>query len=187
MKIGVISDTHFNNDKYLLPTAIKKAFKKVDLIIHAGDITHPSVIRELEKIAPVKIVKGNKNGDCHNFSNLPKEMAVSLNQFSFIIVVHCPCNRIKKEVSHLASLLGLQKLSDGLLLHELSSFLVKHSEAEGIIFGDTHKPFCRKINGKYFLNPGAAYATQKRPGSVLVMEVDEQKSIVVNYTYFFTD
>lgn len=64
VKYGIISDTHItikddpekiNN----LLSQLKKAFKDVDQIIHAGDICDRFFLEELTKIAPTKCVKGN--------------------------------------------------------------------------------------------------------------------------------
>ena len=54
MKIGILSDTHG-----LLRPEVIAGLRGVDHIIHAGDIDHEAVIRELEKIAPVTVVRGN--------------------------------------------------------------------------------------------------------------------------------
>jgi putative phosphoesterase len=54
MKIGILSDTHG-----LLRSEVIAGLQGVDHIIHAGDIDHEGVIRELEKIAPVTVVRGN--------------------------------------------------------------------------------------------------------------------------------
>jgi putative phosphoesterase len=61
-RIGLISDTHSMLSKHFL-----EFFKDVDEIWHAGDIGDYSVIRNLEKIAPVRAVWGNiDHGDCKN-------------------------------------------------------------------------------------------------------------------------
>lgn len=52
--IGVISDTH----GFLRPEAIE-AMRGSDQIIHAGDIGDASIVPELERIAPVTLVRGN--------------------------------------------------------------------------------------------------------------------------------
>lgn len=54
MKVGLISDTH----GYFNPV-IREIFQDVELILHAGDIGSEEIIRELEKIAPIKAVYGN--------------------------------------------------------------------------------------------------------------------------------
>lgn len=56
--IGVISDTHGRLDQ-----AAYNALADCDHIIHAGDICNPSIIRELQTIAPVTAVLGNNDFD----------------------------------------------------------------------------------------------------------------------------
>ena len=53
MLIGLISDTHIPDRARILPTKVIEAFEDVELIIHAGDLTSPKVIEDLEEIAPV--------------------------------------------------------------------------------------------------------------------------------------
>ncbi len=57
MIVGIISDTH----GYFHP-AIPEFFGEVDLILHAGDVGTPAILDELEKLAPVKAVWGNVDG-----------------------------------------------------------------------------------------------------------------------------
>ncbi len=59
MLIGLLSDTHIAFPNATLPPQIKSAFSGVDLILHAGDIWIPSVLDELESIAPVKAAWGD--------------------------------------------------------------------------------------------------------------------------------
>lgn len=54
MKIGLMSDTH----SYLDP-AIKKYFKKVDEIWHAGDIGNVQLLEDLKSFKPCVAVYGN--------------------------------------------------------------------------------------------------------------------------------
>jgi uncharacterized protein len=57
--IGLISDTHIDSSRSRLPPQLKDVFKDVELILHAGDIWIPSVLDELESIAPVKAAWGD--------------------------------------------------------------------------------------------------------------------------------
>jgi putative phosphoesterase len=52
--IGLISDTH----GLLRPDALR-ALAGSELIIHAGDVGKPEILRDLEAIAPVFAVRGN--------------------------------------------------------------------------------------------------------------------------------
>lgn len=56
LRIGVISDTHG-----LLRPAVFDVFKKVDHILHAGDVCSDSILGELASIAPVAAVRGNSD------------------------------------------------------------------------------------------------------------------------------
>jgi len=61
--IGLLSDTHIAFPSETLPPQIKGAFSDVDLILHAGDIWIPSVLDELESIAPVMAAWGDDDMD----------------------------------------------------------------------------------------------------------------------------
>ena len=59
MRIGIISDTHIPQQVASLPPQVARVFAGVDLILHAGDICAPSVLDELEKVAPVLAALGD--------------------------------------------------------------------------------------------------------------------------------
>lgn len=54
MRIAVISDTH---DR--LPVSVCAAIRGADEIWHLGDVCSPVILKTLETIAPVKVVRGN--------------------------------------------------------------------------------------------------------------------------------
>lgn len=61
-KLGIVSDTHISNPKFLEKlTPIVEFFRRadVDLILHAGDIGSADVILALEEVAKVAAVRGN--------------------------------------------------------------------------------------------------------------------------------
>lgn len=59
MRIGLISDTHIPYDAKELPPRLKYIFQNVDLILHAGDIYKPTVLDELNEMAPVLAARGD--------------------------------------------------------------------------------------------------------------------------------
>jgi putative phosphoesterase len=61
MRIGLISDTHTPYAGMTLWDEVAQAFAGVDLILHAGDIVHPVVLDDLERIAPVLAARGNND------------------------------------------------------------------------------------------------------------------------------
>ena len=69
--LGVIADTHIPDRQRGLHPAVIPIFQKasVEFILHAGDISVPAVIRQLEEVAPVYAVRGNR--DWLRFRELP--------------------------------------------------------------------------------------------------------------------
>ena len=59
MRIGLLSDTHIPEAAQGLPPEVMEAFRGVDLILHAGDTFIPSVLDDLERIAPVLAALGD--------------------------------------------------------------------------------------------------------------------------------
>ncbi len=59
MRIGLVADTHIPEAEKGLPAELGKALQGVDLILHAGDIYIPSVLDDLERIAPVLAARGD--------------------------------------------------------------------------------------------------------------------------------
>ena len=57
-RIAVISDTHG-----LLPRRVLEACAGADHIIHAGDVGSRAVLDALERLAPVTVVRGNRDRD----------------------------------------------------------------------------------------------------------------------------
>ena len=136
--IGVISDTHGH-----LRAGLQKAFKTVDLIIHAGDIGDEKVLKELSQIAPIVAVRGNM--DFGKWAtNLPKSEFIEIGP----IVVY---------VLHIANRL---EVTPG------------NSHFKAIISGHTHRPDVYEKNGITFLNPGSAsYPKFGHPASVALLKL----------------
>ena len=64
MRIGLITDTHLPALIHSLDDLGPEAgafFRTVDLILHGGDVTAPSVLDWLEQFAPVLVSKGNND------------------------------------------------------------------------------------------------------------------------------
>jgi len=136
--IGIISDTHG-----CLPQSVSKIFKKTDLIIHAGDIGDPRIIDALEKIAPLRAVRGNM--DMGNWAR-------RLRQNETIVINH-------------------QRLHVIHDVYDLA--IKAESEAyQAVIYGHTHRPQMEKQQGVLYLNPGSAMQPRfGYPPSVALLEV----------------
>jgi putative phosphoesterase len=121
MKIGVISDTHG-----LLRPEVAPALAGVERILHLGDVGKPSVLKELEKIAPVTAVRGNvdRGGPC---GALP-ETDVVLIADRYVYMLH------DLETLHLDPAAG---------------------KFAAVLFGHSHVPNFFRRKGVLYFNPGS--------------------------------
>jgi putative phosphoesterase len=121
MRIGVISDTHG-----LLRPEVAPALAGVERILHLGDVGKISILRELEKIAPVTAIRGNVDGEslC---SELPETEVVEVER-RYVYMLH-DINTL-----HLDPAAG---------------------RFAAVLFGHTHKPTFYKKKGVLYFNPGS--------------------------------
>jgi putative phosphoesterase len=132
MQIGIISDTHNFFDP-----AIPGLFTGVAHILHAGDIGLPRILLDLEQIAPVTAVCGNTDEAGFDFK---ASAVVELADEKFL--VHHIVNPRE--------------------LTETLAERIAKERPDVVVFGHTHKPFCQKIGGILYFNPG--YAGKSRFG-----------------------
>ena len=120
--VGVISDTHG-----LLRREAVAALRGSDLIIHAGDVGNPDVIKELSGLAPTHAVRGNV--DTGGWAaRLPVTELVEVGAHRFFVL-------------HQVSQLCLDPADLGIA---------------AVVFGHSHQPMIETRQGVLFLNPGSA-------------------------------
>lgn len=139
VKIGVISDTHIPSRGKVIPEIVLKAFKGVDMIIHAGDLLKDYVIYELEEIAPVHAVAGN-NDDFFIQDMLGKKRILEV-------------GAVRIGITH-----GHFGYGGNALKNAINIF--KNDAVNCVVFGHSHTPFNEIIDGVLFFNPGSP--TDKR-------------------------
>jgi hypothetical protein len=120
--IGVISDTHG-----LVRPEVLEIFKRVDLIIHAGDIGGVEVLNALETIAPVKAVRGN-NDRASWADHIPHDQVIEYGSHLFYVL---------HELGHL----DLDPAA---------------AEFSAVIYGHSHRPLAETRKDVLYLNPGSA-------------------------------
>ena len=145
-RIGVIADTHG-----LFDPAIRRHFKGVDHILHAGDIGNRSVIEQLEKIAPVTAVSGNvDDGQCGS----PSETVIKL-----------AGRRIA--LRHIL-------FEGGKLTKDGQAFLDRE-RPDICVFGHTHQPKVEWLGKTLLFNPGSAGPKRfKLPRGVGILALGKQ-------------
>lgn len=131
MKIGVVSDTHIPRAASDLPIALCDAFKKVDLILHAGDLVTLDVLDNLNKIAPTEAVLGNMDS-WELYKKLPEKKIIQAGNFK-IGLIHGR---------------GNPKYLIDMISKEFAG-------VDAIIFGHSHVPMVEKIGNILYVNPGS--------------------------------
>ncbi len=129
MKIGVVSDTHSKE----LPQQMIDDFKKVDLIIHAGDFCDKTVYDALAKIKEVKGVCGNMD-DLDIYQRLAQREILQ-------------CGSFRIGVFHGG---GAKEM----LMDKVKAEF-KNDKVDAIVFGHAHAPLNEKIGNVLYFNPGS--------------------------------
>ena len=131
VKLGIISDTHLRTIDEI-PAAIKKALAGVDIIIHAGDFTEKAVLDGLRAMGRVKAVYGNMDSI---------ELRRSL-----------PERHLFEAGGKKIGLVHGSGAPWGIAERVRKQF----SGVDIIVFGHSHEPCNRYIQGVLLVNPGQA-------------------------------
>jgi uncharacterized protein len=157
MRIAVIADTH-------LPSIIRspdelgpqlgQLLKRADLILHAGDVTAPSVIKWCEQFATTLVARGNN--DLFEHDNLKDRHVLTVCGWSIALL-----HQLRPESRPMREL--LEEGLDG-----------EHTDV--LIAGDTHVERLEFRDGVMLLNPGSPtlpHHKNYRLGTAAVLEVSE--------------
>ncbi len=161
IRIGVLADTHIPGRAKELPTAVLQAFKDVERIIHAGDITSMGVIEQLAALTPVTAVAGNVDGpEIHQAFG---EKAIIDTGHYRIGVVHGHGEKGRTP--------------------ERAFERFKDDGVDCIIFGHSHMPYCQYHNGILLFNPGSP--TDKRRNDYYSFGIIEIDTMVTPRLIYF--
>ena len=144
MQIAVISDTHMPRGSRRLPAACVERLREADLIVHAGDLMHLSVLRELEACGPVVAVYGNAD-DAEVRAALPAEASVDAGGVT-IAVVH----------------------DAGAAKGRLARLRRRFPDADAVVFGHSHIPLHgQDADGFQIFNPGSPTERRRAPRNTM--------------------
>ncbi len=128
MRLGLIADTHGK-----VRAQVHEVFRKVDLILHAGDLGGADVLEELELLAKVVAVYGNVDTAVMK-RRLPQVAKLEVDDLRFV-------------VTH----------GDQLVSREPEAIKEAFPDADVIVFGHTHKALIHNFpDFSVVINPGAA-------------------------------
>ena len=162
--IGLISDTHIGQPSEVLPPQVKTAFSGVDLILHAGDIWIPSVLDELETIAPVIAAWGDDDieAELGGDNRMVKERELSLAGITLWL-------------THI-------KPGYGVIVPREKPYLSRPEEPpdppDVVVSGHTHSAEIENYKGVLLVNPGSATWPNYVPklGTVALLSINSGKA-----------
>ena len=150
MKVAVIADTHLPRGSRRLPDECVRRLESAELILHAGDFSELSVLRELEQLAPVLGVLGN-NDDAELGEILPRSRVAEIGGVR-IAIVHeagARAGRARRLVGRFAG-------------------------CEAVVYAHTHVAEVTREDGVWVLNPGSPTERRRSPArSMLELVVAE--------------
>lgn len=145
MLIGLISDTHIDSTRNRLPPQLKDVFQGVDLILHAGDIWIPSVLDELESMAPVMSAWGDDDtqGDLGGDKRMMKGHTLVLDGITLWLTHVKPCYALlrPKGVWYLSTPGPEEPFEE---------------PPDVAVFGHSHRSTVEYQEGVLLVNPGSA-------------------------------
>lgn len=147
-RIGVLSDTHLREADPGLAERIKAAWGPVDMIMHAGDITHLSV---LDSLFPPQVIAVAGNMD-------PPPVRATL-----------PETRVVEVAGKRIGLTHGWGSPFGLAGRAASLF----SRVDAVVFGHSHRAANVMKDGVLMFNPGSAGGSRMAAATVGLLTVDD--------------
>jgi hypothetical protein len=165
MRIGLVADTHIPQVTKEIPPELLEAFRGVDLILHAGDIYHPEVLDNLERLAPVLAALGDDDDRAMLAEGRVKEMHILQLEGKTLWLVHEKPHAPRKP-SWLPEW----------WLKRLPPEQQESGKPDIIIFGHEHRTFKQNIDGVLFFSPGSPTFLNyiSEPGTFGILDLDSE-------------
>ncbi|MCY0905015.1 metallophosphoesterase family protein [Arthrobacter sp. H14-L1] len=159
-RLLLLSDTHIPQRARALPAQVLAAIEAADVVFHAGDWTHESVLDDVERRAPRLVgVYGNNDGDGLR-GRLPEVARVMIEGLRFAMV-HETGPAAGREARCAA----------------------RFSDADVLVFGHSHIPWDSVApGGLRLLNPGSPTDRRRQPACTyltLVAEAGELREVTL--------
>ena len=157
IRAGVLADTHLLQPDTRFRQQVQHCFHGCDVIIHAGDITGPTVLKAFGN-TPLHAVHGNMC-DALTRAIFPAKKVFTLGSF-VIGLIHGA---------------GLGSDIEAALWHHFP-------ETDCMIYGHTHQPLCQRYDSLLMLNPGSFRGTGPygAPGTYAILELGEQLQATIH-------
>ncbi len=146
MKLVVFSDTHGSIET--MCSVIEK--EQPDAVIHLGDhLRDVNVLRRLFPTLHVDAVPGN----CDGFTGMPDTIVKTYDGVK-LFMTHGHCYAVKSSLMR-------------------ACYAAREAEADVLLYGHTHIPFCQQQGELWVMNPGACQ--DRRAAEYGVIEIENGK------------
>jgi uncharacterized protein len=149
-RLGVVADSHVGEYLDELPAGCLEALAGCDLVLHAGDLSVPSVLDDLEAVAPVVAVRGDH--DRLGGLELP-ETAIVVAGGLRIGLTHGRRHRLVDSSIITASVLAGRNLGYRAGLH--AALARRTGPVDCVVYGHWHEPVAARHGATLFFSPGA--------------------------------
>jgi uncharacterized protein len=132
--MGVLSDTHVSATRGRRPLdPVFDFFRRagVGFILHAGDAGHPSILENLETIAPIAAVRGNADS-LELIETLPDHVLIEIGS-RVVLLLHGHHGKTALKAARAAA----------------------SPEIDVVVFGHSHKPLIDREGSTILFNPGS--------------------------------
>ena len=144
MQIAIISDTHMPRGARAIPPACLERCRAADAILHAGDLLDVPVLELLRSLGPpVHAICGNVDTAAVR-AQLPDSLELELGG-TRIGVVHVP----------------------GPARDRPQRLRAKFPACDAVVFGHTHMPEHRELDGFQIFNPGSPTERRRAPAHTM--------------------
>lgn len=153
--VGVVADTHIPDRVKSLHPGLIPALRAAGVarILHAGDVCSAQVLRDLEQVAQVDAVQGNRDWLFNH--PLPAELELEIGGVK-VALAHGHGNMLTYWMDK------FEYIRDGYRLERYYlRILRKHPDARVLVFGHTHYAENQWLDGRLVFNPGSASITMQ--------------------------
>ena len=140
MLLAIIADTHLPKGARRLPDECVERIRAADLLIHAGDISTPEVLAEIETLGP-PVVAVHGNVDSPDLQRSLPESRVVRAEGKRIAVVH----------------------DAGPAGRRLERMRLRFPDADAVVFGHSHIPLHEQADAFQIFNPGSPTERRRQP------------------------
>ncbi len=160
MRLGLVTDTHIPEVEKGLPPELLKALEGVDLILHGGDIYVPSVLDELERVAPVLAAQGDDDYGATLSDKRVKDKHILNIEGRILWLVHARPYYL-----------------NSLWWHN-QNHPAPEDNPDVVIFGHEHRPTVEHVYDMLFVNSGSpTFLRYNRGlGTLGILDIDAEKT-----------